>query len=183
MGVGAVPDRGRGPDWFEALYRSHYRDVLHYASRRVSAVEADDVVAEVFTTAWRRRNEVADIGRAWLLRTASNHILHVHRGTGRRARLQNRLANSAGAEVCDGLGSDDSTDPMLAAAMQDLSARDQELLRLAAWEQLTPAELAAVMGCSIPTVRVRLHRARRRLAARLADHAAPSAAARPEVNR
>lgn len=183
MGVGAVADRDRDPDWFEALYRSHYREVLHYASRRVSAAEADDVEAEVFTTAWRRRTEVADIGRAWLLRTASNHILHVHRGTGRRARLQNRLANSADAEAGDGFGSDDSTDPALAAAMRDLSPSDQELLRLVAWEQLTPAELAAVMGCSIPTVRVRLHRARRRLAARIAYQGVSTATSRPEVNQ
>jgi RNA polymerase sigma-70 factor (ECF subfamily) len=165
VGVGAGASRDRDPGWFEALYRSHYLEVLRYARRRVSSAEADDVVAEVFAAAWRRRNEVADIGRGWLLRTASNHVLHVHRGIGRRARLQDRLSNLAGDEPGGGFGLDDSADLALAAAMRNLSLADQELLRLTAWEQLPPAELAAVVGCSVATIRVRLHRARRRLAA------------------
>jgi hypothetical protein len=42
--------------------------------------------------------------------------------------------------------------------------RDQEVLRLAAWEQVTMAEGAAVLGCSASAFRMRLHRARARLA-------------------
>ena len=43
---------------FEALHREHYRAVLAYARRRVPAAEADDVVAETFTAAWRNLHRV-----------------------------------------------------------------------------------------------------------------------------
>lgn len=169
--VGAVC--GRDAAWFDALYRSCYREVLQYARRRVPAGEADDVVAEVFTTAWRRRTEVAEIDRAWLLRTASNHVLHVYRGAGRRARLQHKLAD-LDAAAGDGSLGEVVDDPDLDAAMRGLSPADRELLRLSAWEQLEPSTLAAVLGCTAATARVRLHRARRRLAALLADKRHPT---------
>ena len=63
VGVRAGDAESEDSAWFEALYSSSYRDVLQYARRRVSAAEADDVVAEVFTTVWRRRGEVTDFGR------------------------------------------------------------------------------------------------------------------------
>jgi len=52
----------------------------------------------------------------------------------------------------------------VAIAFVNLNAPDQEILRLAAWEQLSSAEGAAVLGCSVPAYRMRLHRARIRLA-------------------
>ncbi|MGB7981220.1 MAG: sigma-70 family RNA polymerase sigma factor, partial [Candidatus Nanopelagicales bacterium] len=48
-------------------------------------------------------------------------------------------------------------------ALDDLAETDAELLRLWAWEQLEPAEIAAVLGCSPGTARTRMHRARTRL--------------------
>jgi RNA polymerase sigma-70 factor, ECF subfamily len=48
-------------------------------------------------------------------------------------------------------------------ALERLDPRDQEVLRLTAWEELTPAEAAKVLGVSSVTARSRLHRARRRL--------------------
>ena len=45
-----------------------------------------------------------------------------------------------------------------------LGQADREVLRLAAWEELQPAEIAAVLGCSANAAAVRLHRARQRLA-------------------
>lgn len=55
----------------------------------------------------------------------------------------------------------------LSEAIEALPPRDLECLRLADWEQLTAAA-AAVMGCSTVAYKVRLHRARRRLAAMFA---------------
>lgn len=46
-----------------------------------------------------------------------------------------------------------------------LEEDDQELLRLVAWDGLTPAQAAQVLGCSPVAARSRLHRARNRLAA------------------
>jgi RNA polymerase sigma-70 factor (ECF subfamily) len=53
---------------------------------------------------------------------------------------------------------------------------DREILMLTAWEGLTPREIAAVMGISANVVRVRLHRARRRVEQRLRGNSTTSAA-------
>jgi RNA polymerase sigma-70 factor (ECF subfamily) len=53
-------------------------------------------------------------------------------------------------------------------AWERLSAADREVLALVAWEQLSVADAARALGCSASVFSVRLHRARRRLARRLA---------------
>ena len=52
----------------------------------------------------------------------------------------------------------------MADALERLAPSDREVLRLVAWESLTPAELAVALGVRPGTARVRLHRARRALA-------------------
>jgi RNA polymerase sigma-70 factor (ECF subfamily) len=52
-------------------------------------------------------------------------------------------------------------------ALARLRPHDQEILRLAEWEELTHAELAVVFGCSVNAVTIRLHRAHRRFEAEL----------------
>ena len=54
-----------------------------------------------------------------------------------------------------------------AAAFRRLPDADRELLTLVAWEGLDPGQIAAVLGCSRNAVRIRLHRARRKLASEL----------------
>jgi RNA polymerase sigma-70 factor (ECF subfamily) len=51
----------------------------------------------------------------------------------------------------------------VAEALARLSAKDRELLTLSAWEDLSPAEIAVVLGQRVGVVRVRLHRARKNL--------------------
>lgn len=171
----------RDPAWLEALFRAHQRDVLAYAVRRVGPQAADDVLAEVFTTAWRHRDKVPDPPLPWLYRTAANHVLHARRSAARQVRLTTRLTGLADPREPAG-------DPTRAieetvedaievrAVLAALPERDAELLMLQAWEGLSVAEIGYVAGCSAATVRVRLHRARRRakelLAARDADRSA-----------
>ena len=50
-------------------------------------------------------------------------------------------------------------------ALRRLGPRDREVLLLAEWEGLSPAQIAAVLGCLTVTARGRLHRARRRFRA------------------
>lgn len=49
------------------------------------------------------------------------------------------------------------------AALSRLRPPDQEILRLAVWEELPHRDIAAILGCSESSVAVRLHRARIRL--------------------
>ncbi len=55
----------------------------------------------------------------------------------------------------------------IAAVFRRMPAADRELLALAGWEELDAGQIAAVLGCSRNAARIRLHRARRRLAAEL----------------
>ena len=55
-------------------------------------------------------------------------------------------------------------EPDVVRALGRLGPDDQEILRLVAWEELARDEIAVVLGISRGAVRVRLHRARRRLA-------------------
>lgn len=73
------------------------------------------------------------------------------------------------------------TESALSAAFARLGEADREVLALEAWEGLRGDGIAAVLGCTPGAARVRLHRARRRLAAALsaADLDRPAPAAPP----
>jgi RNA polymerase sigma-70 factor (ECF subfamily) len=165
----------RDEDWFKALYREHYGAVLSYARRR--GVEPDDLVAEVFATAWRSRDRVPDSPLPWLLRTARNHLLHEARDQARRARLVGRARARVEVEGdhSDAVAERSDAETAIRAALARLSDTDQEVLRLAAWEQLDTPALAYVLECSEVAARVRLHRATHRLRLMLTGPARPDA--------
>ncbi len=170
----------RDDAWFEHLVAAELPTVRAYAARRVR--DPDDVVSEVFATAWRHREDVPVPARAWLLRVASNHVLHAARSEQRRGALAQRAADLADTHTVADHAADtvDRLDAnrLTSAAMAQLSAADRELLRLYVWEDLTVSELAEVLSCSTVAAEVRLHRARRRLATILRD-LAPAGAAAP----
>ena len=160
--------REHGDEWVSDLFGQHSGSVLAYARRRLdSAEDAEDVVVEVFATAWRRRDDVPDEALPWLYATAANVIAHVIRSEARRTRLGTRLATvrplREDADPAEVVADATSAHAAIAAAMDDLAEADAELLRLWAWEGLEPTEIAAVLGCSPGTARTRMHRARARL--------------------
>lgn len=167
------PAGADGPDWITDLFGRHSGAVLAYARRRLtSAEDAEDVVVEVFATAWRRRDDVPDPALPWLYATAANVIAHVIRSDSRRTRLGARLAtvrplHPEGQDHAEAVASATDARTAVAAAMDDLAEADAELLRLWAWEGLEPAEIAVVLGCAPGTARTRMHRARARLRAAL----------------
>ena len=61
----------------------------------------------------------------------------------------------------------DGVSAELANALRALTEHEREALLLVAWDRLTPVEAATAAGCSAAAFRVRLHRARRRVAAQL----------------
>lgn len=151
------------------LYRDHARDILGYALRRTRNPEdAADVVAETFLVAWRRLGEVPLGGEArpWLYGTARHVLANQDRGTRRRDRLTERLRGELRQQLPVPLAQGGS---VLLEALARLGEADRELLMLIGWEELTPAQAARALGISPLAARTRLHRARRRLRARLAE--------------
>jgi RNA polymerase sigma-70 factor (ECF subfamily) len=57
----------------------------------------------------------------------------------------------------------------LRAALRQLPAADRSVLALAYVEELAHADIARIEGCSAGAVKVRLHRARRKLAEIMGD--------------
>ena len=153
---------------FEALYRAHAGAVLAYARRRADAATADDVVADVFLTAWRRLADVPSDPLPWLIGIARRILANRRRSETRFVALHHRLATAAHPQASDdhwGGLLDETVDNALGA----LSERDREILLLVAWDGLEPARAARALGVRPGTFAVRLHRARRRLAKLLAD--------------
>lgn len=159
---------------FETLYLRYYGHLMRYAARRVEDGQQADVVAETFTIAWRRLDQLrGDDPLPWLYGIARRVLANDRRARFRRLRLAERMTAQAAAHTGDH-AEDVAARVSLAAIIDRLPEGDRECLRLAEWERLTPCAATAVMGCSATTYKVRLHRARRRLAALLAreTHAA-----------
>ena len=168
--------RGR-PDAFVEVVRRHEVAIHGFLARRAGRQVADDLLAEVWMRAFAARTGY-DPGytdaRPWLYGIARN-VLRSH------------WRNSSGAYHA---APDETVDPWddvndrldsaagvqaLASAVRALPAAEREVLLLVAWEQLTPAEAAKVLGVPQGTARSRLHRARAALRHLLTAHGAEDA--------
>ncbi|WP_409238014.1 RNA polymerase sigma factor [Streptomyces sp. PA5.6] len=153
---------------FEPLVRRHSAALHGYFARRAPHA-ADDLLAEAWLQAYTaRRGFDADRGpaRAWLFGVARN-VLSAH---WRRTERQRPGGRSEGIpfrddpwEAVDERLDAAAVAPRLRELLAALPPEERELLLLVAWEQLTPAEAAAVVGIPAGTARSRLHRARHRL--------------------
>jgi RNA polymerase sigma factor (sigma-70 family) len=150
---------------FERLFRQNYGAVVRYAVRRVGEGAAGEIVSETFLIAWRRLPEVPENALPWLYGTARRLVANEIRRRRRSFALDQRLS----AESLVTADHSDVIDERLRvlAALDSLTERDREVLRLSSWEQLDGADAARVLGCTLAAYKVRLHRARRRLAALL----------------
>ena len=160
-----VADRGSAEpaERFRRLFDAYFQPLMAYARRRCDDALADDVVSETFLVAWRRIEDVpGDSPLPWLYGIARRTLANQRRGRERQGRLINRLA----ALPAPRQGGDHENQVVL-DALGSLSVADQEVLKLGAWEGLTVAEIAVVLGCSTNAAALRLSRARRRLRQRL----------------
>ncbi|MFZ1361656.1 MAG: sigma-70 family RNA polymerase sigma factor [Candidatus Nanopelagicales bacterium] len=152
----------------ESLFREHHGALSRYVRRRVPLDDVNDVVAEVFVTAVSKSDQIPEHAvLPWLYRTAHHHVAHRHRTQYRRDNLVDRLAAQPVAiehSHSEMVESALDASAMVHAALATLSTSDAELLRLSAWEQLTTLEISYVLSCRESTVRVRLSRARSRMA-------------------
>lgn len=152
---------------FRRLYGEHHPAVLAYCARRVGRNDAPDVAAEVFAVAWRRVDDLPDAAAVlpWLYGVAYRVVSHHWRGQSRRRRLD---ATLAAAPQPHSLGPDvqivrrEEHELVLKAAAR-LRPRDQEVLRLTVWEELSHEQVASVLDLRVPAVRQRFHRAKKAL--------------------
>ena len=149
------------PDAFTEVVRRHEVAVHGFLARRAGRQVADDLLAEVWLRAFAGRGGY-DPGRQdarpWLYGIARN-VLRLHWRTGHAAGQAVTDSWDPWDDVVDRLDSAAQAGALL-PALRALPPDERDVLLLVAWEQLTPAEAAEVLGIPQGTARSRLHRAR-----------------------
>lgn len=161
-------ESAREHDSFDELHKFYYQRVLAYCLRRVEHGEAQDLAAEVFAIAWRKRRAIPNGPEAlpWLYAVARRVVSQHWRSSRRRRRLLKRLTGLGRTHSSDPLnrlmGDEDSR--LVAHAAMSLRKEAQEVLRLRFWEELSYADISVVLGTTPDAARQRVHRAKRALA-------------------
>jgi RNA polymerase sigma-70 factor (ECF subfamily) len=152
---------------FAEMFTAHWPRVCAYVARRGRHDGVEDVAAEVFAIAWRRRHTIPKDPLPWLLKTARNLLLNEWRGTARRTGL--RIGTPPHAASSADVAAEREEARAVIAALSGLDEKDREVIMLIHWDGLTAVQAARVLGCSHVAARARLMRARRRLAAVLIE--------------
>ncbi|WP_395659946.1 RNA polymerase sigma factor [Nocardioides sp.] len=147
-------------DLFEQVAPRLVEPLRRYLARRTDPATAEDVLAETLLVCWRRAEDLPEEPLPWVYGVARNCL----RNAERAARRQERVAARIMAQPAD---PGPPEDPALDEALATLRPEEAELLRLWAWEQLAPAEIAVVLGISPNAASTRLTRAKKKLADRL----------------
>lgn len=140
---------------FEQLVAQAYEPLQRFLRRRTDPATAEDVLGDVLLVLWRRVDEIpAEAPVAWAYGVARGCLANHVRGSVRQGRLVERLKQEPMGGPALGAEHD-----ALDAALEILPENDRELLRLWAWEQLAPREIATVLGITPNAASIRLHRA------------------------
>ena len=148
------------------IFSNHYEEVLAYCARRIGRSEAEDAAADVFAIAVRRAEEIEwTTVRPWLYGIARGVLANRWRSAQRRQRLVTRMTfNLTTSEPPTDVVVRRAEDDEALAALQQLRSGDQEVLMLAAWEEMSGPEIARALGISTSAAEQRLHRAKKRYA-------------------
>ena len=132
--------------------------------------DAEDAVQETFLRVLRHRDALGEVRdhRVWLIRIVWNIVLD------RKRRAKTRPETDDVAELARVLPANGLSAEQRAAAAQhhahvlacveQLPAKEREVLMLSAFEELSSVEIAAVLGITESSVRSRLFRARNLMA-------------------
>jgi RNA polymerase sigma-70 factor (ECF subfamily) len=150
-------------DEFTHLVVDYGPRLLGYLARRTnSAEDAADLLAELFTVAWRRHAELPtepDALLPWLYGVGRRVLANHRRGNIRRSALAEHLRAYAGTIEPDPASLTDTALDVRRALAQ-LPDQDREILQLVAWEQLSVTQAGQVLGLRPAAARQRLHRSR-----------------------
>jgi RNA polymerase sigma factor (sigma-70 family) len=154
---------------FSAIVDRHFAVIHRYLARRIGSDRADDLAAQAFAVAFRRRgdyDESAASARPWLFGIATNVMRNDARAERRMlaaiARLDGGGANDSADELERSLARADASREAarIAGAIAALDADQRDVLLLHAWGELSQREIAESLGIPLGTVYSRLSRAR-----------------------
>ncbi|WP_188195497.1 RNA polymerase sigma factor [Nonomuraea sp. SYSU D8015] len=164
------------PERFAGIFDRYIEQIHRYVARRLGTQAADDIAAETFLIAFRRRASydlAQQLARPWLYGIATTLIARHRRSEERFLRALSRtgvdpLPEPMAEAVIDRVTAQQK-DRLLAGALAGLSQGDRDVLLLVAWGDLSYEEVAEALGVPVGTVRSRLHRARKKTRAALGD--------------
>ena len=150
---------------FHEIYERYSKDVYRYAFWLAgSADDADDITSETFARAWVGREEIrTETVKAYLFAIARNLHLKGWRHTKRRIDLRPDQIDSKPAPeqiVESRLELQRAMD-----AIQSLPEADRAAFLLRIQHELPYEEIARILQLPLTTVKVKIHRARLKLAA------------------
>lgn len=155
---------------FGVLFDRHAKAVYNFCFRRTGEWSAaEDLTSVVFLESWRRRRDVRLVGDSalpWLLGVATNVIRNRLRAERRHRSALERLPLERGgafADDVDGRLDDERRMRAIVARVGALPRREQDVIALCVWAELSYEEAAAVLGVPVGTIRSRLSRAKARL--------------------
>ncbi|MEU8343684.1 sigma-70 family RNA polymerase sigma factor [Spirillospora sp. NPDC048832] len=158
------------PAAFAEIFHRHFAAIHGYAARRLGADAADDVAAETFLAAFRKRDRFdpeRGTVRPWLFGIATRLIGSHRRAEGRRFRALARTpaehAHDGHEDLVTSRVTAGGAGTALAGALARLPRGDRDVLLLVALADLSYEEVGQALGLKTGTVASRLHRARRRL--------------------
>lgn len=144
---------------FEMVVADVFDPLQRYLGRRLPADQVDDVLADTLLVMWRRLDDIPrDAPLPWCYSVARQTLSNHRRSVRRRLALLDKV-KAQPPVVHD----DRTDDPELDAALAKLSDSDREIIRLWAWEQLEPREIAVVLGLTTNAVSLRLTRAKKKI--------------------
>lgn len=155
------------PEQFSAVFREHQPALSRYLSRRVAIDDVEDLAANVFEVAWRKRTQVV-LGEElpWLYRIAAFEVANLRR---RQSSAANFLKLQKTAETAPSPEALAVLDFDLAQAYKTLSAAEAEVLALVAFEDLSITDAAKVAGITANAASLRLFKARKKIEVALAE--------------
>jgi RNA polymerase sigma-70 factor (ECF subfamily) len=164
-------------EYAQALYRVAF-------SVMRNAAEAEDAVQETFLRVLKNRAKLPEVrdARVWLVRITWNVVLDRKRRTKVRPETDD-IADMARTLPCRQPGGEATTISTaeyrrILALIDKLPQKEREALLLSAVDELSTAEIAAVLGASESSIRSRLFRARAQLAKLLGGEPVRSAGKR-----
>ena len=149
-------------DSFDTLLRAHRAAIERYILYRIpNRQDAEDLYQEVCTAGFLKFGQLRDRGqfKAWMLAIARNRCAdYFRRSPGECLSIdevgEGRLSLRGRTEF-----------PLVEEAMEQLAARDREILDLYFWQELPQAQIAQRLGIPLGTVKSRLHTAKERFRA------------------
>jgi RNA polymerase sigma factor (sigma-70 family) len=158
------------PDAFGILFERHSRVVYNSLFRRTADwALAEDLTSVVFLEAWRKRENVrleGELALPWLLGVATNVLRNRRRSQWRHRAALQRIPPERGSDFADDADARLDDERRMRAVLRSLGAlpkREQDVVALCIWAELSYEEAATALGMPVGTVRSRLSRARARM--------------------